>query len=237
VLEAASVAGVEFSAAAVAAGVAIPVEEVEQRGAALARRGQFLRVSGTAGWPDGTVAARYTFLHALYQEVIYDRVTATQRRAQHLRVGEREEAAYGERAGEIAAELAVHFEQGRDYRRAVQYCRQAGENAIRRSASQEAIRLLTKGLELLQTLPDTPGRIQQELDIQVALCLALMVHKGEAATEVKHAYNRALDLCQQVGEAPRLFPVLWGLWAAVLVSAEFQRAHELGEQLLRLGYY
>src|SRR5262249_31783002 len=45
VLEAASVAGVEFSAAAVAAGLAAPVEEVEQPCARLARRGQFVRAT------------------------------------------------------------------------------------------------------------------------------------------------------------------------------------------------
>ena len=67
---------------------------------------------------------------------------------------------------EIAAELAVHFERGRDTERAIQYLQQAGENAVRRSAYQEAISLLTKGLELLKTLPDTPERVQQELTLQ-----------------------------------------------------------------------
>ena len=74
VLEVASVAGVEFSAAAVAAGAEVTVEEVEQRCAALARRGQFLRADGIAEWPNGTITTQYSFLHALYQEVIYARV-------------------------------------------------------------------------------------------------------------------------------------------------------------------
>ena len=42
--------------------------------AALARRWQFLQGSGLAEWPDGTVASCYQFRHALYQQVIYDRV-------------------------------------------------------------------------------------------------------------------------------------------------------------------
>ena len=139
VLEAASVAGVEFSAAAVAAGVGTEPDAVEEHCRGLARREQFLQLAGTKEWPDGTVAARYGFLHALYQEVLYEQLPAGRRQRLHQQIGEREEEAYGERAREIAAELAVHFEQGRDYRRAVQYLQQAGENAMRRSAHQEAI--------------------------------------------------------------------------------------------------
>src|SRR5262249_44957242 len=70
-LEAASVAGVEFAVAAVAAAVDRSVADVEERCAALVRRGQFIRVCGTDAWPDGTVATRYEFLHALYRETLY----------------------------------------------------------------------------------------------------------------------------------------------------------------------
>src|SRR5712692_4625704 len=65
VLEAASVAGMEFSAAAVAGGVEQEVEAVEEHCDALVRREQFLRARGTEEWPDRTVAARYGFVHAL----------------------------------------------------------------------------------------------------------------------------------------------------------------------------
>lgn len=133
-LEVASVAGAEFSAASVAAGLEAEVDGIEEQCEALVRQEHFLRASGTAEWPDGTVAARYGFLHALYQDILYGRLTARQRRRLHQRIGEREEQAYGERAREIAAELAMHFQQGHDYRKAVQYLQQAGKNAVRRSA-------------------------------------------------------------------------------------------------------
>ena len=135
----ASVAGAEFSAAAVAAGLETTVDAVEEQCGELARQELFLRTCGTADWPDGTVATRYGFLHALYQEVLYERLPAGRRQRLHQRIGEREEKGYGEQAREIAAELAVHFEQGRNYHKAVQYLQQAGENAVRRSANQEAI--------------------------------------------------------------------------------------------------
>jgi predicted ATPase len=235
ILEVASVAGVEFSAAAVAAGVGAAVEEVEERCVALARRGQFVQASGTAEWPDGTVATRYSFLHALYQEVLYDRLTAGRRQRLHRQIGEREEQAYGERAREIATELAVHFERGRDYRKAIHYLHQAGENAVRRSANQEAINLLTKGLELLKTLPDTPECAQQELGLQITLGPALIATKGWAAPEVERAYTRAQELCQQLGETPQLFTVLAVLRAFYSRRAETQTALQLGEYLLQMA--
>ncbi|HJY81218.1 MAG TPA: hypothetical protein VKK81_09060, partial [Candidatus Binatia bacterium] len=234
-LEVASVAGMEFSAAAVAAGLEAAGDEVEGRCAELARRGQFLQARGLAEWPDGTVAARYGFIHALYQEVVYEQVPAGRRVHLHRRLGEREEAAYDNRTGEIAAELAVHFERGRDYRRAVHYLQQTGENAARRHAYRETIDHLTKGLELLQALPDTPERLQKELLLQITLGPALIATKGQAAPDVAKAYTRARELCQQLGETPQLFSVLLGLRRFYLVQAELQTARELGEQLLRLA--
>ena len=99
----------------------------------------------------------------------------------------REETGYGERANERAAELAVHFERGRDYPRAIQYLQQAGEASAQRSAHQEAIGHLSRGLALLKTLPDTPGRIQQELLLQATLGPVLMAAKGYSAPETERA--------------------------------------------------
>jgi DNA-binding winged helix-turn-helix (wHTH) protein/predicted ATPase len=235
VLEVASVAGAEFSAAAVAAALGDEVGAVEARCAGLVRREQFLRATGTSEWPDGTVAASFGFLHALYREVLYERVTAGRRIQLHQRIGEREEQAYGERASELAAELAVHFERGRDYRRAVQYLGQAAARASQRLAYVEAIGLLTKGLELLKTLPDTPERARQELTLQIALGAPLQLTRGYASPEVEATYARARELCRQVGETPQLFPVLLGLGRLYLARGQLQRARELREQLLALA--
>jgi predicted ATPase len=163
---------------------------------------------------------------------LYERVPAGQRLSLHKGIGEQEEQAYGDRAREIAAELAVHFERGRDYLKAVQYLQHAGENALRRSAHHEAIILLTRGLELLKTLPDTAERTQQELVLHIALGGSLIATKGYAAPEVERIYARARQLCQQVGETPQLVPALGGLWQFYVNRAEYQTVRELGEQLL-----
>jgi DNA-binding winged helix-turn-helix (wHTH) protein/predicted ATPase len=235
VLEVGSVAGMEFAVASVAAGFQRSDVTIEAVCARLARRGQFLEERELETWPDGTVSGRYGFRHALYQDVLYQRLGRGWQARLHRQIGEWQEQAYGERAREVAAELAVHFERGRDYQRAVQYLQQAAENAARRNAHHEVIALVTKGLELLATLPETPARAQQELDFQLALGPALIATKGSAAPEVEQIYTRAQALCAQVGDTPQLFPALRGLWHFYFNRGALPMAWELGEQLLRLA--
>jgi DNA-binding winged helix-turn-helix (wHTH) protein/tetratricopeptide (TPR) repeat protein len=234
-LRAASTVGMEFSTAAVAAGLEKTPEEVEQSCAELAQRGQFLAAKGTSEWPDGTVAGHYGFLHALYQEVLYNRLTVRDRIKLHKRVGERLETAYGDRVKEIAAELAVHFEQGRDAQRTVQYLYQAGENAVQRGGHREAVTHLTRAVERLQTLPNTLERAQFELNLQLLLGTQLSTSKGFAAAEAERAYVRAKELCDQIGETPQRFAALGGLFTFSLTRAELQTALSLAEQLMELA--
>jgi predicted ATPase/DNA-binding winged helix-turn-helix (wHTH) protein len=235
ILEAASAAGVEFSAAAVAAAEQLGLDEVERACADLAGHASFLTSHGSDTWPDGTVAGRYGFRHALYQEVVYERLPAARRGDLHRRVGERLEAGLRERAVEVATELAMHFERGRDPRRAVRYLMVAGEIATRRSAAREAVAHLTRALDLLRSQPETPERAEQEVALQIALGGPLMAVKGRGAPEVEQAYTRAQELCQRIGDTPQLFPVVWGLFLFRRSRGEIDRAHGFATRLLALA--
>jgi len=179
-LEVASVGGVEFTAAAVAAGLSVTVDEVEEHREKLDRKGQLIHERGVEEWPDGTMGGRYRFLHALYQNVLYERIAPGRRVRLHKQIGERREAAFGPRAGEIATELAVHFEHGRDVHRAIFYLERAGNNALQRSANAEAVRHLTSALTLLKTLPNAAGCTPQELTLLVTLGAALITAAPDA---------------------------------------------------------
>src|SRR5262249_6352300 len=154
----ASMAGRTFSAAAVAAAVNQATEDIEARLTVLAHHGQFIQASGLIEWPDKTVAAGDRFLHDLYCENPAVRGPPNRQRRWHLQIGVRKETGYGAQAQEIAAELAVHFEQGRDADRALRYLQYAADNALRRSAHADAITHLTKALALLTGLSETPER-------------------------------------------------------------------------------
>lgn len=235
VLEAASVAGLEFSAAAVAAALESEVVEIEERCQLLSEHQHFLQAAGIEEWPDGTVAARYRFLHALYQQLWHERVSVNRRQQWHCRIGVRKESAYGQRAPEIAAELAIHFEQGRDYPKAVQYLQYVADTALRRSATCEAIAQVSRGLDLLKVLPETSERLQRELTLHMTLGGALRMSKGFAAPEAADAYARARSLCRQLKDTPQLFSVLWGLSSFYVARADIQAAREVGERLVRLA--
>jgi DNA-binding winged helix-turn-helix (wHTH) protein/tetratricopeptide (TPR) repeat protein len=155
ILEAASVAGQDFSPIAVAAGVGGDTARAEAACEALAARGQFLRPSGAGRLPDGTITARFVFVHPLYLNVLYQRVPLHRRLRMHQRIAERGIEVYGPRVGEIAAELAVHFEAARDHGGAVRYLLRAAENASRRYANREAIGHLTRAFDLVGRLPES----------------------------------------------------------------------------------
>ena len=94
---------------------------------------------------------------------------------------------------------------------------------------------LRQGLALLQTLPETPERLQREVTCYIALGASLLATKGYAAPEVGETYTYARQLCQHLEDPHQLFPVLRGLWNYYHVRAELQTAHALGEQLLTLA--
>jgi predicted ATPase len=103
VVEAASVAGAEFSVATVAAGLDEDLIRIEEMFEELSRRHQFIEAAGVVELSDSSVTSRYRFIHALYRNVLYDRIAAARRSRLHRRIAERAEAVYGERSGEIAA--------------------------------------------------------------------------------------------------------------------------------------
>ena len=153
VLEAASVGGLYFTAAAVAAMLQQPVEDVEAICDELTRQGAGIMAQDLLTWPDGTATVRYAFRHIMYRDVLYEQLGMAQRARWHRLMAERFEAGYGSRAREMAGELALHFEHGQDARRAAQYQQYAAEQALRRHAYTVASAHCRRGLDLLAALP------------------------------------------------------------------------------------
>jgi len=180
--------------------------------------------------------AGYTFKHALIQDAAYQSLLKSTRQHYHQRIAQVLEAQFSETAEAQPELLAHHYTEAGLSEQAVGYWHKAGQRAaLERSAHVEAISHLRTGLQLLQTLPETPERVQREVDMLIALGVSLRATKGHAALEVEQSYLRAQHLCQSLDDPHQLFPVLHGLWNAYLVRAEYQTAHTLGEQLLTLA--
>ena len=145
VLEVASVAGDVFATAAVAAGLDVPVDDVDAICDTLAQQHAFLEPAGLDEWPDGTLSGCYRFQHALYRQVLAARLGELPLMQVHRRIGERLAQGYGPQTPMIATQLAFHFVHGRAPHRAVQYLHQAGEQAMHHGAYHEARTALRGG--------------------------------------------------------------------------------------------
>jgi predicted ATPase/class 3 adenylate cyclase len=181
--------------------------------------------------------ARYLFKHALIQDAAYTSLLKSTRQQVHQQIAEVFEARFPALVETQPELVAQHYAAAGCTEQAVHYWQRAGEQASDRSANLEAISHFTIGIELLQTLPETPEHTQQALTLYIGLGAALQVTKGQAAPEVEHAYIQARALCQQVGETSQLVPVLLGLYRFYLVQSQFHTARELGETLLRLAQH
>jgi DNA-binding winged helix-turn-helix (wHTH) protein/predicted ATPase len=232
-LEVAGVAGQQFTVAEVAAAMGAAETAIEAGFERLARQQQFLHREPPVELPDGTLTTRFGFVHALHHNALYERVPLARRTQLHRSVGEWLEGRFGGRLGELAPALAMHFEQGRDHRRAVRYCRIASETAQQRFATSEAIRLATHGLTLLdKTWPEGPDRDREELALRLALGVPLAAACGFAAPQVEHTYHRALDLSHHLDEPSVTFPIVAGLYVFYLIRADLAIARQLSRQLL-----
>jgi predicted ATPase len=178
--------------------------------------------------------ARYLFKHALIQDAAYASLLKSTRQQYHQQMAQLLETRFPETVTTVPELLAHHYTAAGCHAQAVGYWQRAGTQAIQRSANVEAIAHAQCGLALLPMLPDTPQRTQHELDLLTTLGPALMSTKGYADPEVGQAYTHARELCQQVGETPEHFLVLYNLWVFYIIRAEHQTTLVLGEQCFQL---
>jgi predicted ATPase len=177
----------------------------------------------------------YSFRHALVQDAAYASLLRSHRQQWHGRIAE----ALLERLPTLAETqpevMARHYAEAGRTSLAIDWLRRAGELAIRRSADIEAAGHLRRALELLATLPRDAARDARELDLRAAISGSLFATQGYGSPEAELNCNRAYELCQSVGTAPRLFPTLWGRFTNFLVRADITRAIEEAHRFAQLA--
>jgi predicted ATPase len=176
--------------------------------------------------------SRYRFRHILFQNYLYHSLDPVEKTYLHEIVGTVLEELYKGETQEIAPSLARHFQEAGLAGKAVTHLFQAGEKAKQGSANEAAIGHLSRGLELLKNMPQTPEHDRLELEFNIALGVPLVLTKGHTAPEVEDTYQRARKLSQQVGKDSEHFQVLLGLRRFYLHKGEMTKALELGEELL-----
>ncbi|CAN5716425.1 AAA family ATPase [soil metagenome] len=180
-------------------------------------------------------ADTYDFSHDKIRELAYTSLSPIRRRYLHRRVAQALESLRAANLTAFSAQIAVHYEYAGQAKQAIAYYQRAAQVAQQLSAIQEAIAHLTQAVSLLAALPDDRARAEQELALQVALGPLLLTTKGYAAPEVEHAFQRAWELCQHVGDTPQRFQILWGLGRFYMVKPNLAKGLSASQQLLALA--
>ncbi|MFN2163706.1 MAG: ATP-binding protein [Candidatus Promineifilaceae bacterium] len=182
--------------------------------------------------------SRYRFHHFLIQQYLYHDLDPVERAGLHETVGDTLVSLYGEREAdlqELSGRLAWHYQEAGAPEKAIAYCQKAGDRAWKMSAAAEAITYYEQGLALLQDLPLSPERQQQELTLVMGLAVPLHATKGFAAPEVQATYKRAYLLSQQVGDTPQLFFTQSMLGSYYMTSGQYHTSLEIGRRIFELG--
>ncbi len=179
--------------------------------------------------------ANYFFKHALVQDAAYQSLRKRTQRHYHQRIAETLEARSAELREAQSEVIAHHYTEAQLFAQAIRYWQLAGQQATERSALAEATHHFRTALDLLRRLPETSERDHHELTLQIALGGPLIATQGYGAAAVEQCYARALTLCRQIGETPRLLRTLLGLEAFYFIRAQLGTAQQLAEQCLVLA--
>ena len=177
---------------------------------------------------DAPPRANYRFKHALIQDVAYDSLLKSRRQALHRRAAEilRDQP---ERATIEPEAIAHHFTQAGLDDLAIEWWGKAGDQALRRSAFQEAIAHLGKAIEMADKAGGgkASGALASRQQLQVAYGNALFHARGYGAAETAEAFARARESAVGDKGASERLKIDYALWAGNFARGELQsmRAH------------
>ena len=226
-LEMAAVVGTEFDAAAVAAALARPVDEVDAELTTMARLLHQINAVGGSRWPDGTSSTRFEFGHDVFRQVLHDRLPINRSAGAHAAIGLAMEAGFTGRTEEIAGRLAEHFVAAGDHGRAVEYLRIVGERSVKGNAFAAATSALLDAVAHVEQLPTGADRDRAELQVRLALGPALAMSRGWFGEGVAENYERALALCSASGPCSEASLARYGLATVTELRGEYARTEQL----------
>ena len=236
-----------------------PAREVSMIGAVLGRGFSFSLLRAVAGMEDALLhdaleklaeadillveglppQANYRFKHALIQDAAYENLLKSRRQALHRRVAETLRDRFPDRADAEPEVLAHHFTQaGRD-ESAIEYWGKAGDQALLRSAFQEAIAHLGKAIDIADKGEDATkasanaAPTDQRLKLQTSYGQAMAWSKGFGAEETKAVLAQTQRLAAQSDNLAERMKAHYARWSVLLTSGELESAHEAAEGFLR----
>ena len=231
VLTSGSVVGELFSVWAVSGMLAAARPDgVETICDSLAERDLFICATGIYPAPDGTPSAHYEFRHSLFREATYRRLSNLNRSRLHKRYGDRLRSIQDARPA-MASQLALHFEEGRDYAEAIKYLVVTAEHAGQRFAHRDSIQVLRRALELVPRLPEGE---------RAGIEMAILRRMGDesyalgAISESIEAYEQAVRIATAAGQVAAQIEALISL-ALSACYTDLTRGLQVWEQAIEVS--
>jgi class 3 adenylate cyclase/predicted ATPase len=237
-----------------------PAREVAQMGSVIGRGFSYALLRDVAGLEDAPLRAAleklaeadillvqgappesgYRFKHALIQDAAYENLLKSRRQVLHRRVAEILRDRFAATAAAEPEALAHHFTQAGMTDAAIEWWGKAGDQALRRSAFQEAIAHLGKAIEMADAAatsgPGAPAKPPLSADrvrLQTSYGQALIWTKGYEAQETTAAFARAVELAGESDGSVDRFSGYYGLWVGALTRGEPQQLQAMAERFRR----
>jgi len=181
----------------------------------------------------------YRFKHALIQDAAYDSQLKSRRQALHRRAAE----VLNDSAERAAAEpevIAHHFTEAGLDDQAIEWWGKAGDQALRRSAFEEAIAHLGKAIAMADkagarsrgSIGGSAAPNQRLRQLHIAHGNALIAARGFGATETAEAFAKARGFAAGDKDAPERLAADYDLWAGSFVRGELPAMRAQAETFL-----
>jgi tetratricopeptide (TPR) repeat protein len=231
-LIAASVQGLEFHAAVVAEAMEADEAEIEESLEKLDQVHTFVRRVGEEEMPDGSLTLRYRFVHALYQNALYDTLTPTRRAKLSSAVANALVQRHGEDISAVAGELGLLFEVARDFARASDSFLQAAQKAIRVCANQEAVELCRRSIENAKKLQ---GNDRESRVVAAAFELAYLHETISGFDDAIESFEMAECAAQAAGMNEERIQAICGRGMCCYNIARIDEVRADGERAMELA--
>jgi predicted ATPase len=151
----------------------------------------------------------------------------------HARIVESLEALSPDQLAEQVDRLAHHALRGEVWDKAVTYCRQAGAQAVARSAYREAVAYFEQALDALEQFPERRDTLVQAIDLRLELRSSLQP-LGEQARILNHLLAAEV-LAERLDDPQRLGLIAGHLCFYFVAMGEYDRAIAAGQRALTLA--
>ena len=231
-----------------------PAREVAQIGSVIGRGFSYGLIRDVAGMEDAALQTAleklaeadivlvqglppesdYRFKHALIQDAAYENLLKSRRQVLHRRAAEVLRDRFADTAAAEPEALAYHFTQAGMTDAAIEWWGKAGDQALRRSAFQEAIAHLGKAIEMADKAGEGAPRAtavlsSQRLKLQTSYGQAMIHARGYSAPETTAAFARARELTAGIEDAAERFSIYYGLWVGNFVRGELAPMRDIAE--------